>query len=672
MANWIPSLLKRGKPASAADGGWTPGTVLSIVAHPDDDLYFLNPGISVAINASVPVVGIIVTAGEGDGRNIDVNDPGRDAAPVDYAGYATARRTGLRRAYARMAALPLDSAWRREAVRLRTGLVVERDQLEERPDVVLYFFNIAHHDDGRSTTIPLLVDGTLDAGPTLPPADLPGATGQSVSREMLVGSLVELIDEHRPTVIRTLDPDPEHDWGIADRHVVSDHHEHTATARLTIEAVSRISRRWKVPPVVEYYRAYANRYWPMNLSPRIHKEKAGYLGTYAGVDGEYGQGDHQLGTDPYRSTHMFSSAQRYVATATWLTRLAGGELAAFAVLGDRLAMWREHKPGASRWHGPVLIGEPGVMPTLAVAASPQGPVHVAALRRIDSGADVTVEVGHLTVGAGGTASAWMPLGNPDADDPDRRRQREVGVPAATVDGRGDLWVFVRDFTGGLSYRRQSEGVWQPWEPLGRGPLQDVPVATTTQDGLVRVFVAAKLTVAHWRQEKLGGPPEPHHTLRTGRVASGGLHVVRTAGDRSCLLYRQGSPAKGRENPDPASAIRAYREHAAGGAWPGGGADFGGPDGIGPIAGLDRPDAGASDLVMAQRNRFWTVSVAVPPVKEGRSRWRPLPGMISGGPALAVDAAGRGVLAVLGMDGRLHISRQETAEPTSRFGDWTTA
>ncbi|MFC7530581.1 PIG-L family deacetylase [Actinoplanes sp. GCM10030250] len=664
MANWFKSLLNRDVPAPAADGSWTPGTVMSIVAHPDDDLYFLNPGISVAITASVPVVSIVITAAEGDGRNVDVNDPDRDATPVDHAGYATARRVGLRRAYAKMAGLGVDAIWRRKLVKLRTGFVVERDQLEERPDVVLYFFNIGHR-DGVNTTIPLLLDGSLEAGPTLPSVDLP-ADVQSVSRETLLGSLVELIEKHRPTVIRTLDPDPEHDWGIADRHVVSDHHEHTATARFTIEAVSLISKRWKVPPLMEYYRAYANRYWPMNLSPRVYREKAGYLSVYAGADG--GVGDNQLGTDPYRSTHMYSSAQRYVATPSWLVPLPGGELAAFAVLGDRLAMWREQGP--DKWQGPILIGEPGVMPTLAVAVAPSGAVHVTALRRIDTGERVEIEAGYLTVD-GGTPSEWVSLGNPDAGDPDRRRQREMGVPAATVDGQGDLWVFVRDFTGGLSCRRQSGGEWQPWEPLGRGPLQDVPVAMTTGDGLVRVFVAAKLTVAHWRQEKLGGPLEPHHTLKTGRVASGGLNVARTAGDRACLLYRQGSPARNRENPDPASAIRAYREHEVGGAWPGGGADFGGPDGLGPIAALDRLDAGAGDLVMAQRNRFWTVSVAVPPLKEGRSRWRQLPGMISGAPALAVDAEGRGVLAVLGMDGRLHVSRQEEPGPENRFGAWVT-
>ncbi|GLY01976.1 PIG-L family deacetylase [Actinoplanes sp. NBRC 101535] len=669
MRNWIRS---RFTPAEDVDG-WRPGTAMSIVAHPDDDLYFLDPAISAAVTAGAPVTGIVLTAAESDGRNVDVNDPDRESAPADHAGYATARHVGLRRAYARMAGLPVDSPWEQQAVTLRTGLTVERDRLAARPEIVLYFVNLAHADGFSRYTVPPMADGEPVVSPVLSPLDLP-LPDQDVDRETLIGSLVELIDEHRPTVIRTLDPDPEHDWGQPGR-VVSDHVEHAATARLTIEAVHRIGCRRPVPPVVEYHRAYANRFWPTNLSPRMTTAKAGLLATYAGADGApdpglpYGHGDYQLGPDPCRSTHMFSTAARYAATTTWLTRLPGGRLAAFVVLGDRLAMWTERRPGSGTWRGPALIGEPGLLPTLAVAAAPDRPVSVVALRRTDRDGVVDVEVGFLTVDGRGRASAWTSLGGPDAGDPDHRR--ETGVPAATVDGSGDLWVFVRDFSGGLSHRRQSGGVWQDWTPLGRGPLQDVPVATTDADGTVRVFVAAKTTVATWRQTVVGGPLEPL-ALRTGQVASGGLTAVRTAGDRPCLLYRQGSPARGPESRDETSVIRAYRAHDTGNGWPGGrGADFGGPDGIGPVAALDRTDAGAGDLVMAQRNRFWTVSVAVPPAKEGRSRWRRLPGMISGAPALAVDAAGRGVLAVYGLDGRLHLSRQDGDLPTDAFGPWTT-
>ncbi|HEX5200777.1 PIG-L family deacetylase [Paractinoplanes rhizophilus] len=666
MRGWLRSLRGGpGKPAPA-DGSWHPGPAMTLVAHPDDDLYFVNPHVRMAIAAKVPAIGVVLTAGEGDGINVDTSDPDREKTPVHHAAYSTARHVGLRRAYARMAGLPVDSPWRQEAVTLDGGLIVERDTLKAAPHVVLYFFNLAHRQAGGRSyhTFPPLLDGEIEHVPTLPSLDLRTPV-QSVSLEALTAAVVELIERYRPAVIRTLDPDPEHDWGKTE-FVCSDHPEHTATARLTIRAVQRVSRDNPNPPVVEYYRAYANRYWAYNLSERIHREKADYLSTYAGADGAenpgfaYGHGDYQLGTNPYRSTHIFSTAQRYVATSTWLTRLPSGALAAFAVLGDRLAMWTERKPGSGAWQGPELTGD-GLMPTLAVAAGGAGPVHVVALRRTDVHGRIDIEAGHFTVDEHGTLSGWQSLDGPESADPDRRKQREVGVPAATVDPDGFLWVFVRDFTGGLSVRRQTAEGWQPWEQLGGGPLQDVPVAAVSGAGLVQVFVAAKRTVQHWRQTEKGGPLVAHHTLRTTPVASGGLRVVRTAGDRACLLFRQAGTG----------TVLAYREHEEPVTWPGKPAEFGGYDGLGPIAALDNPARGAGDLLMAQRNRFATASLSVLPAPATGSRWRRLPGQISGGPALATDQAGRAVLAVIGLDGRLHVCRASGADPASPFGSWTT-
>ncbi|WP_229829818.1 PIG-L family deacetylase [Actinoplanes ianthinogenes] len=666
MTAWLRSLLGGSNRRGETPGAWQPGPAMTVVAHPDDDLYFINPGVRMAIAADVPTVGVVLTAAEGDGRNVDTNDQDRQSAPVDHAAYSTARHVGLRRAYARMAELPADSEWVQEAVTLAGGLVVERDTLKAAPHVVLYFFNLAHRQgETRSYhTFPPLLDGEIEQAPTLSALDL-ATPEQKVARETLLSAVVELIEKYRPTVIRTLDPDPEHDWGRSDYHN-SDHPEHTATARLTIEAVHRVSRDNPRPPVVEYYRAYANRYWPYNLSKRIHQEKADFLSTYAGADGAenpgfpYGHGDYQLGTNPYRSTHIYSTAQRYVSTSTWLTRLPSGALAAFAVLGDRLAMWSEQKPGSGKWQGPVLTGD-GLMPTLAVAANGSGPVRVVALRRTDALGKIDVEAGYFTVGQHGDFSGWQSLDGPDRADPDRRKQREIGVPGAVVDPDGYLWVFLRDFTGGLSVRRQTSDGWQPWESLGGGPLQDGPVATVSGAGLVQVFVPAKRNVAHWRQTEKGGPLVPFHTLRSTPVASGGLHVARTAGDRPCLLFRQAGTG----------TVLAYREHEEPGTWPGKPAEFGGYDGLGPIAAIDNPQRGAGDLLLAQRNRFATVSVSVHPTPAKGSRWRRLPGPLCGGPSLATDQTGRAVLAVLGQDGRLHVCRQDKPEAAAAFGAWTT-
>ena len=667
MKTWLRSILGRGRPTAVAP--WSPGPAMTIIAHPDDDLFFINPSIRLTMSAGAPVVGVVLTAAEGDGINVDTDDPNRAKAPVDYDGYAAARRVGLRRAYARMAGQPVDSPWRRELVTLAGGWTVELSTLEAVPSVVLYFGNVGHLMAGGHTlsTLLPLVDDELDTAPTLPPTDLPTPVPvEHVAKETMIAGLAELLEKYRPTVVRTLDPDPEPDWG-REQYTVSDHLEHTAAARLAFQAVQRYTEQnLAEPPAVEYFRAYANRFWPRNCSPRLHREKRSYLLTYAGADGEphpgHDHGDYQLGTEPYRSTHIYSTAQRYTATASWLAPLPSGALAAFAVRGDRLLMWRETGPGAGRWQGPIHADARGLLPTLAVAASPGGPVRIVALRRSEEGKGVVeVETGYLTADKTGLSS-FASLDGPDADETDRRRPRLIGVPAATVDGDGRLWVFVRNSAGRLSVRRESQDGWHPWEPLDGGPtpLQDVVVATTTQAGLVEVYAAAKRTVASWRQLEPGGPLVVNNSLKSTPVASGGLSVTRTGGDRTCLYFRQADTG----------TILAYREHVDAGRWPGSPAELGGHDGLGPIAVIGRPAGGAGDMVMAQRNRFWTASVAVPPAGQG-SRWRRLPGMITGAPALAADAQGRGVLAVVGLDGRLHVCRQDSAEPTSDFSSWQT-
>ncbi|MFD0383022.1 PIG-L family deacetylase [Streptomyces stramineus] len=43
--------------------------LLQVMAHPDDDLYFMNPDAEHIVRAGVPVVSVYVTAGEAVGQN---------------------------------------------------------------------------------------------------------------------------------------------------------------------------------------------------------------------------------------------------------------------------------------------------------------------------------------------------------------------------------------------------------------------------------------------------------------------------------------------------------------------------------------------------------------------------------------------------------------------------
>lgn len=109
-------------PASAASAGTlrpsvTGGTVLQVVAHPDDDLFFMNPDLSRSISTGVKVATVYLTSGESDGRNEahspHLQDPAR---PADHAAYAEARQNGIRAAYAQMATGDRTSAWQRTSV----------------------------------------------------------------------------------------------------------------------------------------------------------------------------------------------------------------------------------------------------------------------------------------------------------------------------------------------------------------------------------------------------------------------------------------------------------------------------------------------------------------------------------------------------------------------------
>lgn len=102
---------------------------------------------------------------------------------------------------------------------------------------------------------------------------------QHVSREQLIGGLTALLDQVRPTVVRAMDPDPEHDGG-KDGFVMSDHADHTSVTQFALAALSR-HRDAGHAPVVEHYRAYANRFWGYNLDANAVAEKAEYLATYS-------------------------------------------------------------------------------------------------------------------------------------------------------------------------------------------------------------------------------------------------------------------------------------------------------------------------------------------------------------------------------------------------------
>ncbi|MET3982657.1 PIG-L family deacetylase [Streptomyces sp. PvR034] len=650
-------------------------SILHVVAHQDDDLYFMNPDLVRSLQDGDPVATVVLTAGEGDGINADTNDPERAALPTDYAGYSTARGCGLRSAYARMATGERDSPWAREITELVPGFAVERFTLLAQPSVRMYFCQLhmgVPTAAGPRTRMFELWNGVHPTQATVPVHGSALTEVQQISREMVIAGLAALLAEIRPTTVRTMDPDPEHDGGKSE-FVTSDHVDHATTAEFAIAALARYREGAERAPVVEYYRAYANRFWGPNLDRMELAEKADYLATYMGLDATHCPqgtcqpcGDRQLGPNPYRSTHMRSTAYRYSPATDWLRLGPGGRLNAFAVLAGRLVFFTETGPGTGRWQGPFPLGDGWLAPTIAVAGVPGGPAHVVAQRRRTAeGGAVGIDLVYTTQHADGSGfSGWQSLESPEWVHADGRRQRELGVPMAAVDGAGLLYVFARNFDQGISMRRQNaQGGWDPWVGLGGSFLQDAGTAITTEFATVELYVPGKSSVVRWFQKEPGAPFTRDDSLVTGPVATGGITAVNSGGGRTCLYFREAGTQQ----------VMAYRQHDTG-RWPGSGAGVGGAGGTGAVAALWAPQRGAREAHLAHRSGRGRLAVSLPDREKDVSgaRWREVGEMFVQAPSLAYDAAGAVVVAVIGTDGRLHVRRQLTPETGSPLGPAVTA
>ncbi|MFF1451046.1 hypothetical protein ACFVYF_23350 [Streptomyces sp. NPDC058274] len=647
-------------------------SILHIVAHQDDDLYFMNPDLVRSLQDGDAITTVILTAGEGDGINADTNDPERASVAPDFARYSTERGCGLRSAYARMATGDRNAPWLREPVDLVPGFAAERFTLAGRDDVCLYFLQLhqgAPTQRGTRTRIHELWEGALRTQATLPAHGCTIGEVQHVTREQVIAGLAALLAHLRPSAVRTMDPDPEHDGGKQE-FVCSDHVDHTTTTQFALAALAR-HRDAGHNPVVEHYRAYANRFWGYNLDSVAVTEKAEYLATYAGIDAPPGCphgtcercGDRQLGPDPFRSTHMMSAAYRYSPATDWLRLGPGGRLNAFGVLAGRLAFWTETGPASGEWKGPFVLGEGWLTPTLAVTGRPGGPAELLGLRRQSVvGGGVTVDVVHTVQDPDGNGfSGWQSLENPDWAQGDGRRQREVGVPSAAVDAAGRLYVFVRNFEQGMGLRRrETDGSWAPWESLGGTFVQDAGQALTTENGTVELYVPGKNSVWRWHQTEQGSPFVLDDSLKTGRPATGGVTAVDSGGGRTCLYFREAGTQQ----------VMAYRQHADG-RWPGSGAGLGGQGGTGAVAALWAPERGAREAFLAHRGSAGRLVVSLPDRDKNVSgtHWRASGEMFTHAPAMAYDASGAVVVAVIGMDGRLHVRRQLSPLVGSPLGPW---
>ncbi|MEU0370483.1 PIG-L family deacetylase [Streptomyces sp. NPDC006283] len=538
--------------------------LMQILAHPDDDLYFMNPDAQQMLDSGVPLVCVYVTAGEHNGVN---HIPGRPDGPADKGAYSSARHQGLRQAYASLLGLDKFTEWQKGVATLRGDRRAEINTLADgNRRVELIFLNLSMHAPRRWTAVPSLWHDRALSVPTAITDGSPVRRADSYGYDDLTDVLVGLMERYRPTVIHTLDPDPDIQHSDeatrkrdSEQPGYSDHADHTAVASFSWAAMVRwVAAATRdgggIPAfVATSFRGYYNRHWPKNLPPRLIEEKAAHLVPYGGDPGwecgnSGGCGDYNVGgrrplTNKkgwVRSTHY-----RYPGARPAVAMEPDGRLSAYGVLGLRAVRWRETLPGSGRWSEPDDLGGGPLAPSLGATALKDGRQLLFALRFSaisGHGGSNTREIVLLEQrSAGGAFLAWRGLGNPEHTDD---RGRRIGVPVAVTAPDGRVHLFVRNADKGVSTRvRGADGRWAGWQTLdGAAEIQDGLSTVVDGTGRVHVFGAGHDCVHHWTQE---APGRPLRHRPAGRLpAAVGTPAALAGADGSVqLLYRTERPWK---------------------------------------------------------------------------------------------------------------------------------
>ncbi|MBD0711595.1 MULTISPECIES: PIG-L family deacetylase [unclassified Streptomyces] len=628
-----------GAGAGPRTDGKAAASVVQIVAHPDDDLFFMNPDVSQSLRSGNPLAAVYLTAGESDG----VNARPRDAAVTapDKAGYAEARQNGIRAAYAEMATGSRTSPWDRTAVPTAGGGSAELDTLRAKPQVKLVWLQLreAGSINGyRPHSLSGLWHGRIAALESQRSAGTPVGADFSYTKEQVVATVAGLLDRFRPTFVRMQDPTP---GTYPKTGRLRDHQDHLYGARFAQAALARYARTPGHPHVgVQNYLGYPTSALPHTLDPETAGAKLKTLETYAWLDGVHdcgtvaGCGDLKVAARP--GGRGWTQTVRYArgTSTSWVQRDEDGGLYAFSVLDGRLAVWRSPSGGGA-WRGPALLPGSGLDSGVTSAVLPDGRIAVYGTRTLLTGVSGPGAAGYrrqvvatTQTEPGGSFGPWRSLGTPERDD--ESGTSDISAPAVTVDDEGLATVLLRDSRHRLTAREQhADGGWGPWTALGGTDVYGDPVAATDAAGRGYVFASTPRTVLAWARPVAGGP-------LTGPVRTG-LPATTLALSASA-------------EPDGEGVRLWFRKPSSGDLRS---VDFSGPDPVSPVTDLPGGVAGfgpvsGGDGLLAVRSRTGFLAMAPHGRPGARPVWTQEPFLFSGAP----DAGAEGVAAI-GLDGRLH-------------------
>ncbi|MFC9791222.1 PIG-L family deacetylase [Streptomyces sp. NPDC127584] len=617
-----------GRPGAAA-------SVMQIVAHPDDDLFFMNPDISQTIRSGTPLAAVYLTAGESDG----VNARPRDAAAVkaDKAGYAEARQNGIRAAYSEMATGSRTSPWDRVAIPTAGGGLAELDTLRADPKVKLVWLQIREAGSTnhyRPHSLNGLWHGLVGTLESQRSTGTPVTADFRYTKDEVVATIAGLLDRFRPTFVRMQDPSPGTDPKTGK---IRDHQDHLYGARFAQAALARYAELPGHPRVgVQNYLGYPTSVLPHTLDPETAGDKLKTLKTYAWLDGvndcgtPAGCGDLKVAARP--AGRGWTATVRYArgTSTSWVQRGTDGGLHAFSVLDGQLAAWR--KPaGGGAWQGPTLLPGGGLDSGVTSVSLPDGRIAVYGTRTLLAGGPAGYRrevVSTEQTAPGGAFGPWRSLGTPERSD--ATGTSDISAPAVTVGADGRATLVLRDSLRQLTAREQGpDGGWGPWRVLGGTDVVGDPVAATDDTGRGYVFASTVTSVLVWAQHMPGGPltgPAPTALPPTTLALSA---TPAPNGDGVRLWFRK--PASG--------DLRS--------------ADFSGLAPVSPVTELPGGVAGFGPVsggagVLAVRSRTGFLATAAHGRTGAGPAWKLERFLFAGAPDAGTDG-----VAAIGLDGRLH-------------------
>jgi len=597
---------------------------MQIVAHPDDDLFFMNPDLYQSIQAGAPTVTVYTTASEISGNG---------DTPADKA---KSLQQGVEDAYARMAGVPdvdpnAQEEWTGQAWTIGSR-TLERYSLIARPNVQLVFMGLH---DGQLSNV---YDGSL-TDTTVVPTGAVVTQSYSYTKADVISVLRSIVNSYQPSVLRYQDP-------LVDSRYMQDHDDHVATVDFVTDALSTYTSALTEIP----YRDYNITDAPANLTDPAISAKTDFFNVYARYD--------DFATPLNWLSRMYL---RWPIGTQWAARNGAGRPQAFVVRTGVVNTIAQAADGT--WSAPLALTGAGgpVVPSISVVLSPGGRLQVFA-RRADNNHIITLR----QAADGSWPATWTNLSNPNIQLGGDATQ--VGAPTTVANADGSLWVFVKDGGGGVCGRRQNApgGSWGPWLDLGGGAdVQEGLAAILGSDGRVALFASTLDNVLTWRQNAANGDLVEQDALPVGPGYS-------PASPPSVTMNHDGTLEVIYRDAGTDDTVTTY-ETSVGGPWTTNPTQFGSQGGTGQVSLVTAPPGADARIMVFERNDTTGVSLAMQTAPDSPyGAWSSLAGTIVDSPATVLDSTGAVTLLAVTADGRISVRTQTSPGANSPFGPWQVA